>query len=252
MNAPSGREPLLELAGVAKRFPDGTLAIGDLSLSVAAGEFVSIVGASGCGKTTALRIAAGLERATAGQVRRHTDELAYVFQEPTLMPWRTVRRNVELVAELHRMPRAQRRARAARAIEQVGLTGFAGHRPAALSGGMRMRAALAQALTLRPRLFLFDEPFSALDELTRERLGGQLHSLHAELGFGALFVTHSITEAVFLSGRVIVMSPHGGGDVTQVDVPLPYPREPSVRYSAQLAGIAARVSDALRASMSVS
>ncbi|QTR02742.1 ATP-binding cassette domain-containing protein, partial [Saccharothrix algeriensis] len=149
------------------------------------------------GKSTLLRIAAGLAAPSGGVADRRTDEVAFVFQEPTLMPWRTVRRNVELVGELRGLPKARLRARAAELIERVGLGGFADHLPAALSGGMQMRAALAQALVMRPRLFLFDEPFSALDEPTRQRLADELLAVQAADGFGAVFVTHSVSEAVY-------------------------------------------------------
>src|SRR5439155_3687927 len=168
----------LELFRVSKRFPDGTAALDRISLEVEPGEFVSVVGPSGCGKSTLLRIVSGLSKATRGSVTRDTDDLGYVFQDATLLPWRTVQRNVELPAELRGLPRGERRARAVAAIDRVGLTDVARHRPPALSGGMRMRASLARALTLRPKLFLFDEPFGSLDEITRERLGDELQELY--------------------------------------------------------------------------
>src|SRR5512133_720262 len=160
---------MLELAGVGRTFADGTVAVTDLDLRVRRGEFVSVVGPSGCGKSTLLRLVSGLEPATTGAVHVAPCRLGYVFQDPTLLPWRTVARNVELLAELEGIPRAERRRRVGRVLDLVGLTGFDRARPAALSGGMRMRASLARSLVLEPDLFLLDEPFGALDELTRER-----------------------------------------------------------------------------------
>jgi NitT/TauT family transport system ATP-binding protein len=238
---------MLRVAGVGKRYPDGTVALAGVDLAVGAGEFVAVVGPSGCGKTTLLRLIAGLEEPTGGTLARGTDDLAYVFQEPTLLPWRTVRGNVELVAQLRGVPRAQRRERAWHALEQVGLADFAGHRPHQLSGGMRMRAALAQALTARPRLFLFDEPFAAVDELTRNRLCDQVQALHAAEAFTAVFVTHSVTEAVYLSGRVVALSARPGRILADVPVPLEVPRRPDVRYRTEFAELAGTVARHLEA-----
>jgi NitT/TauT family transport system ATP-binding protein len=238
--------PLLSLTGVAKRFPDRTVAIQDSTLTVDDGEFVSVVGPSGCGKTTLLRIVSGLVAPTSGDVYRGTDDIGYVFQDDTLLPWRTVQRNVELPAELRGLPRDERRRRAGEAIARVGLAGFARHRPRTLSGGMRMRVSLARALTLRPKLFLFDEPLGALDEITRARLGDELQSLYTAERFAALFVTHSVAEAVYLSTRVLVMSPRPGRIVADIPVPLDYPRPPQARYAPGLVAVAARVSAALR------
>ncbi|MEU5693244.1 ABC transporter ATP-binding protein [Actinosynnema sp. NPDC020468] len=238
---------LLELDGVGVAYPGGVRALEPVTASVSAGEFVGVVGPSGCGKSTLLRAAAGLVAPTSGRVVRHTDDLAYVFQEPTLMPWRTVRRNVELVAELRGVRKVERRERAAAMLGRVGLADFADHLPAALSGGMRMRAALAQALVMRPRFFLFDEPFSALDELTRERLADELLALHRADGFGAVFVTHSVAEAVYLSTRVLVLSARPGRVVADLDVPFGRDREPGLRYTPEFAALVARATGALRA-----
>ncbi|MEN3306354.1 MAG: NitT/TauT family transport system ATP-binding protein [Micromonosporaceae bacterium] len=232
---------LIRLADLGKRYPDGTVALAGLDLAVSPGEFVAVVGPSGSGKTTLLRVIAGLEPVTGGTLARGTDDIAYVFQEPTLLPWRTVRGNVELVAQLHRVPRERRRALAQHAIEQVGLAEFAGHRPHQLSGGMRMRAALAQALTVRPRLFLLDEPFGALDELTRNRLCDQLQALYLSERFTGVLVTHSVAEAVYLSGRVLVLSPRPGRILADIPVPLDVPRLPDVRYTAEFAEICGTV-----------
>jgi NitT/TauT family transport system ATP-binding protein len=232
--------------GVSKRFADGTVALEAVSFSVRAGELVSVVGPSGCGKSTLLRITAGLERATAGEVRLAEGNLGYVFQDATLLPWRTVRSNVELLGELAGVPRAQRRAAAQAAIGLVGLEGFESKYPKALSGGMRMRTSLARALTLNPRVFLFDEPFGALDEITRERLNDELLELFVRERFAGLFVTHSIVEAVFLSTRVIVMSGRPGRIVGDFAVPFGYPRSPELRFHPAFAELSGAVSHALR------
>jgi NitT/TauT family transport system ATP-binding protein len=237
---------LLAFSGVGKRFPDGTVALSGVDLSVAPGEFVSILGPSGCGKSTLLRVAAGLSPATDGAARVATDKLGYVFQEPTLLPWRTVQANVELFAELRRLPRPERRRRAAEALALVGLADFARHHPRALSGGMRMRVSLARSLTLEPELFLFDEPFGALDEITRERLNDELLGLYLAKRFTALFVTHSVPEAVFLSSRVVVMSARPGRVLGSFPVPFAYPRPAGLRFAEPFARLAGEVSACLR------
>jgi NitT/TauT family transport system ATP-binding protein len=238
--------PLLRLAGVGMRFADGTEALSEVDLAVSAGQFVAVVGPSGCGKSTLLRLAAGLAQPSSGRVHRGAGELAYVFQDPALLPWRTVRANVELAAELRGLSKPERRRLAEQAIELVGLEQFAGHRPAALSGGMRMRVSLARSLTLRPELFLFDEPFGALDEISRERLGDEVARLFGEQGFGAVFVTHSVTEAVFLSTRVIVLSGRPGRVLGDFPVPFAHPRPPELRFDEEFAHLAGKVSACLR------
>ncbi len=228
-------------------FPDGTHAIEDLSLSVARGELVSIVGPSGCGKSTLLRIAAGLTPASGGRVEADGSHLGYVFQDATLLPWRTVMGNVELPAELAKMPKDERRQLAQQSIDLVGLGGFESHHPRRLSGGMRMRVSLARALTLDPSLFLFDEPFGALDEITRERLNDELLQLFLRKRFAGLFVTHSVYEAAFLSTRVVVMSARPGRIVGEIEVPIPYPRSPELRFEASFAELTGEISSLLRA-----
>jgi NitT/TauT family transport system ATP-binding protein len=228
-------------------FPDGTEALCDISFTVERGEFVTVVGPSGCGKSTLLRITAGLLAPTDGTVTVDRAHLGYVFQDATLLPWRTVWRNVELLAELRGVPKAERSARARMAIDMVGLTGFEGHYPKALSGGMRMRASLARTLALEPPVFLFDEPFGAVDEITRERLNEQTLALFEREGFAGLFITHSINEAVFLSTRVLVMSRRPGRIVAELAVPFPYPRPPELRFDADFATLGGEVSAALRA-----
>ena len=238
--------PLLAFTGVGRTFPDGTEALRDVSLSVDRGEFVSVVGPSGCGKSTLLRLASGLDHETSGRTEVGSDRVGYVFQDPTLLPWRTVRRNVELLAELEKLPRDERRRRVEEAVQLVGLAGFEKHRPRALSGGMRMRVSLARSLVLQPDVFLFDEPFGALDEITRERLNDELLALFADRRFAALFITHSVAEAVFLSTRVLVMSPRPGRIVGDVSIPFPYPRTPELRYTEEFGKVAGEVSDLLR------
>jgi NitT/TauT family transport system ATP-binding protein len=237
---------MLEFAGVGRTFPDGTEALHGIDLTVDSGEFVAVVGPSGCGKSTLLRLASGLDRPTAGAVRVATDRVGYVFQDPTLLPWRTVRKNVELLAELEHLPKQERRERVSEAIRLVGLENFERHRPRALSGGMRMRTSLARSLVLQPDVFLFDEPFGALDEMSRERLNDELLGLFADRGFAALFITHSVAEAVYLSTRVVVMSPRPGRILGNVVVPFGYPRTEELRYSEDFGKVAGEVSDLLR------
>jgi len=234
-------------ADVSMRFPDGTQALEGVTFRVGVGEFVSLVGPSGCGKSTLLRLVAGFETPSRGAVTSTSGEaVGYVFQDATLLPWRSVRHNVELPAQLRGVAPEERRRRADEAIRRVGLSGFEAHRPAQLSGGMRMRASIARALTLKPKLFLFDEPFGALDEITRERLHDELGALFVEEPFAGLFVTHSVPEAVFLSSRVIVMSSRPGRVVADIAVPFAYPRPPELRYRPAFAELAGRVSATLR------
>lgn len=239
-------DTLLDFQDVAMTFPDGTVALSGVDLTVRRGEFVTVVGPSGCGKSTLLRIASGLETASHGTTELMTDRIGYVFQDATLLPWRDVQRNVELLAELNSIPRLERASKAKDAIDLVGLSGFEGHLPRALSGGMRMRTSLARSLTLDPELFLFDEPFGALDEITRERLNDELLRLFAEQQFAGLFITHSVSEAVYLSTRVIVMSGRPGRIVDQFEVPFDMPRDPDVRFTAEFGELVGKVSHALR------
>ena len=238
----------IAFSGVSKVFPDGTHALDDVSFSLTQGEFFTVVGPSGCGKSTLLRIASGLEDATEGHVDVDRERLGYIFQDSTLMPWRTVQKNVELLGELHRMPKAERSRLAADAIQTVGLEGFEKHYPNALSGGMKMRVSIARSLTMNPAVFMFDEPFGALDEITRERLNEETLRLFKEEQFAGLFITHSIPEAVFLSTRVGVMSPRPGRIVDIFDIPFPYPRDPQLRFEPEFAELAGAVSASLRAS----
>jgi NitT/TauT family transport system ATP-binding protein len=241
--------PALAFDHVSMVYQDGTVALRDVTLSVNPGEFTSIVGPSGCGKSTLLRLASGITTATAGTVSVEADRLGFVFQDAALLPWRTVLGNVELLLELHGMPRHERRESALEAIAAVGLNGFEMHHPKQLSGGMKMRVSLARWLTLEPSVFLFDEPFGALDEITRDRLNEELLRLFQEKGFAALFVTHSLFEAVYISSRVLVMSERPGRIVADISVPFGYPRSEELRFDPAMSEIAGLVSAALRGSL---
>jgi NitT/TauT family transport system ATP-binding protein len=210
------------------------------------GDFVTIVGPSGCGKSTVLRIASGLLDCTSGGYRLADPNIGYVFQDATLLPWRTVQKNVELFAELHGVARTERQKKASDAIELVGLRGFERSYPRRLSGGMRMRASLARSLVLNPQLFFFDEPFGALDEITREKLNEELLRLFILERFAGLFITHSIYEAVYLSTRVLVMSARPGRLVAEFEVPFAYPRREDLRFDPAFAELSGKVSQALR------
>ncbi|MEZ5343445.1 MAG: ABC transporter ATP-binding protein [Acidimicrobiales bacterium] len=238
----------LSFKGIGMTFPDGTTAIDNVSLDISRGEFVTIVGPSGCGKSTLLKIASGLLEPTEGTVDVDRDRIGYVFQDATLLPWRTVMGNVELLAELHDMGSAERRQVAQEAINLVGLAGFENHYPKSLSGGMKMRASLARTLTLSPPVFLFDEPFGAVDEITREHLNEETQQLFQREGFAGLFITHSISEAVFMSTKVYVMSARPGRIVAEYDVPFAYPRSPDLRFEPDFARLSGEISHSLRGS----
>ncbi|WP_328290256.1 ABC transporter ATP-binding protein [Nocardia aurantiaca] len=218
--APAGTVSAIELRGVGKKYSAGAVnALQDVTLRVIAGEFVSLIGPSGCGKSTLLRIVADLEHPSAGTVVVHgktarqarlDQDYGIAFQQAGLLDWRTVQENIELPLQLHGVGKRERRARSAELLEITGLTDFARRFPAELSGGMQQRVAIARALARKPPLLLMDEPFGALDEMTRERMQGELLRIAEDTGAAVLFVTHSIPEAVFLSDRVAVMSPRPG------------------------------------------
>jgi len=239
----------LRFDAVSMVFADGTHALNDVSLSIAPGEFVAIVGPSGCGKSTLLRIASGLETHTAGDVWIDRASLGYTFQDPTLLPWRKVLGNVELLLELRGVAPAERRRMALEQIELVGLSGFEQHYPRRLSGGMKMRASLARSLALNPSIFLFDEPFGALDEQTRERLNDELLALYQRQKFAGLFVTHSIPEAVYLADRVVVMSPRPGRIVADFAVDHIPSRNADLRYTSAFGALCGEISRAMRQAM---
>jgi len=227
--------PLISLDQVSKRFTDGLLALADVSLTVHPDEFVALLGPSGCGKSTVLRLAAGLEAASSGWVRspallaRGTSETAFVFQEPTLMPWASVFDNVWLPLRLQGSSRRDAAPAVRQVLASVGLADFERAYPAQLSGGMKMRASIARALVTRPRVLLMDEPFAALDDITRQKLNTDLLRWWQGQAMAALFVTHSVTEAVFLSQRVLVMAARPGRVVAEVVIAQPYPRHADFR-----------------------
>ncbi|MBJ7363061.1 MAG: ABC transporter ATP-binding protein [Ilumatobacteraceae bacterium] len=236
----------LRMTNISLTFADGTQALDNVNLNIQSGEFVTIVGPSGCGKSTLLRLASGLLAQTQGLCDVDRTSLGYVFQDPTLLPWRTVRRNVELNAELAGMDKPSRQKAANAAIELVNLTGNEDKYPKQLSGGMKMRCSLARSLVLQPNLFLFDEPFAALDEITREHLNDELLHLYQNQHFASLFITHSIQEAVFLSTRVLVMSARPGRIIAEHAIDFPYPRHPDIRYQSDFAEICGKISADLK------
>lgn len=237
-------EAVITFDDVSVRFGQVT-AVNAFQHRVESGEFVSLVGPSGCGKSTILRLASGLIQPTTGEIVRSTDNVGYVFQDPTLMPWRTVRKNIELLGELEDMHQSERRRRSDEVLQLVGLSDFAEHYPLQLSGGMRMRTSLARSLLLEPDLFLFDEPFGALDQISRARLNDELLALYANRRFASIFVTHSVDEAVYLGTRVLVMCSRPGKIVAEFSVPFDYPRDPSIRYGPEFTKIAGSVAEAL-------
>ena len=233
---PMGQRPkLLELQGVDKTFNGAVVALRRMNLVVHEGDFLSLLGPSGCGKSTALRLIAGLTRPTAGRILwsggQAAGDLGVVFQEPTLMPWATVAQNVWLPFRLRGQSFASVKAQVTEALELVGLGGFLDAYPRELSGGMKMRVSIARALVTNPRLILMDEPFAALDEITRQKLNNDLLQLRGQIGCTVIFVTHSVFESVFLSDRVIVMAARPGRVIREVVVDAPYPRDLAFRMS---------------------
>ncbi|MBP0016091.1 MAG: ABC transporter ATP-binding protein [Cyanobacteria bacterium SBLK] len=253
--------PVLTLDRISKIYPNNTVAVKDLNLQVFAGDFVSLVGASGCGKSTVLQLISGLEKASSGNIvwdekycdplhdRLRDRHLAFVFQEASLMPWATVVDNIYLPLKLARMPRNRGNLLVREAIDLVGLIGFENCYPRELSGGMKMRVSIARALVTQPQIMLMDEPFGALDELTREKLNSDLLTLWQEKHWTAIFVTHNIYEAVYLSNRVLVMSSHPGNIFDEVKISVPYPRDEDFRTSTIFNEYCRQVSLKLREAM---
>ena len=248
-------ETVVEARAVGLTYPTGTVALSDVTLGIERGAFVSLIGPSGCGKTTLLRAIADLEQPTGGTLRvngvtpgeaRRQRAYGYVFQAPALYPWRNVERNVMLPLEIMGLPRRERRARASEYLDLVGLGEFRRRFPWQLSGGMQQRASIARALSVRPSLLLMDEPFGALDEITRDTLNLHLRHLWRRTGMTVVFVTHSIPEAVFLSTRIVVMSPRPGRIVETIEVALPAERPLDLRETAPFLAVARRVREALR------
>ncbi|MGH7247193.1 MAG: ABC transporter ATP-binding protein [Pseudomonadota bacterium] len=247
--------PLVALRGVEKVFPNGTLALAGFDLGVREGEFLSLLGPSGCGKSTALRIVAGLSEPTRGAVewavtarRQGGHRIGFVFQEPTLMPWTNVFNNVRLPLKLAGAPK-DAAARVKSALDRVGLQKFSGAYPRELSGGMCMRVSIARALVTEPELLLMDEPFAALDEITRFALNDDLLQMWRALRMTIVFVTHSVFESVYLSSRIAVMAPRPGRVVDELVIGEPFPRERNFRTSAEYAAHCRRVSEALANAM---
>ncbi|MFC4174751.1 ABC transporter ATP-binding protein [Microvirga sp. GCM10011540] len=245
---------LVCLQGVTKVFASGVTALSDLDLDVRPGELLSLLGPSGCGKSTALRIIAGLAHPTSGSVawpgaaaQDHRGEIGFVFQEPTLMPWANVADNVWLPLRLRGVSRRDAAGSIAAALALVGLEGFAAAYPRELSGGMKMRVSIARALSLKPRLLLMDEPFAALDEITRFRLNDDLLRLQGELGCTVVFVTHSIYESAYLSNRIAIMSPRPGRIVAEIEGTARNERGTDFRTSARYAELCRRISRQLEA-----
>ncbi|MDD2764247.1 MAG: ABC transporter ATP-binding protein [Opitutaceae bacterium] len=249
----SVQPPMVQFRDVCKRFGEGPLVLDRITLAIAEGEFVSLIGPSGCGKSTLLRLVSALSPVTAGalsvagtppeQAREH---LAFVFQEATLLPWLTAAGNVELPLRLRGMPAGERGARAAELLALVRLKAAATLYPRQLSGGMKMRVSIARALSREPRILLLDEPFGALDEITRNHLNEELLGWRGKAPFTALFVTHSVAEAVFLSNRIVVLAPAPGRIHAAVPVDFPYPRAAALREQSEYFAKVAEVSHLLQ------
>ncbi|MGA9671346.1 MAG: ABC transporter ATP-binding protein [Terracidiphilus sp.] len=230
--------PEIKLEGVSKHFRNTTIALKAISLTVERGEFVTFLGPSGCGKSTLLKVVSGLSPVSEGQVQVNgmtpvnaRELMSFIFQDATLLPWRTVEQNVGLGMELEYAARAARKERVARMLELVSLGHVATSYPRQLSGGMKMRVSIARALVSRPRILLMDEPFAALDEMSRDRLNEELLRLYREQQWTVLFVTHSVAEAVFLSTRIVILAAHPGRVAHEIRVDLPWPRTAETRES---------------------
>lgn len=258
---PDGATPAVEVLGAEKTYPNGTQALQPVDLTISQGEFVTLLGPSGCGKSTLLKMVAGLLEPTDGRLllwRKPVQQLAdsgrkvaFVFQSPTLMPWAGVQSNVRLPLDLAGLARKEADARVADALAMVGLSRFAGALPRALSGGMQMRVSIARGLVTEPDLLLMDEPFGALDEITRHKLDADLLALWQKKNLTIMFVTHSIHEAVFLSSRVVMMAARPGRVVEEFIIDEPFPRTPDFMVSTRFSHFARQLQDSLlRASSS--
>lgn len=253
------QEPLICIDRVSKRYTNGVLAVEDMSLTINPGDFVSLLGPSGCGKSTALKMIAGLLPVTSGKISVEpavgsSDQglgLGFVFQEPTLMPWTSVFDNVWLPLRLAGIDRRDSGDRVRNALAEVGLSSFEKSYPRELSGGMKMRVSIARALVTRPRILLMDEPFAALDEITRMKLNNDVIRLTAEHGLTVVFVTHSVFESVYLSNRVVVMAARPGRVVSDVLIDEPWPREKSFRMSEHYGHECQKVSAMLQSTLSL-
>lgn len=249
----AGAIPEIALRNVCKRYRNAAVALENISLTVERGEFVTFLGPSGCGKSTLLRLVSGLSPVSEGdvQVNGMTPEnaremMSFIFQDATLLPWRTVEQNVGLGLELEYAARNLRKERVAHMLELVGLEHAGDRFPRQLSGGMKMRVSIARALVSRPRILLMDEPFAALDEMTRDRMNEELLRLYEEQKWTVLFVTHSVAEAVFLSSRIVILAAHPGRVAHELAVNLPWPRTAETRESMAFEETVARTSRLLR------
>ena len=252
MNSSAG-VPEIEIAAVTKQYGNAQVVLESIDLAVAKQEFISIIGPSGCGKSTILKLIAGLIFPTSGTIRvdgmtprSAREKISFVFQDATLLPWRTVKQNIGLGLELEHVPNERREKEIAALLDLVGLKNVARSYPRELSGGMKMRVSIARALATNPRLMLLDEPFAALDEMSRDRLNEEILRLRAEQNWTAVFVTHSVSEAVFLSDRIVVLAPNPGRIQAEFRVELPSPRTSAIRNSPEFDALAARVSHTLR------
>lgn len=248
-----GSLPEIQLQNVFKRYRNAAVALQGVSLSIERGEFVTFLGPSGCGKSTLLKLVSGLSSVTEGAVRINgmTPEnarelMSFIFQDATLLPWRTVEQNVGLGLELEYAARDVRQERVARMLDLVSLGHVAELYPRQLSGGMKMRVSIARALVSRPRILLMDEPFAALDEMTRDRLNEELLRLYAEQKWTVLFVTHSVAEAVFLSSRIVILAAHPGRIAHELSVDLPWPRTAETRETDHFEELVTQASRLLR------
>ena len=248
--------PMIELSGLTKRYGDGQTILNSVSLTISKGEFVSIIGPSGCGKSTVLKLIAGLAVPTSGTIsvdgmtpRNARELIGFIFQDATLLPWRTVAQNVGLGLELEGIGKVPRNQKTSQLIELVGLQHMANAYPRELSGGMKMRVSIARALATSPRLLLMDEPFAALDEMSRDRLNEEVLRLRAEQNWTAVFVTHSVTEAVFLSTRIVVLAPNPGRVEAEFPIDLPATRTGELRETPEFEALVMQVSHALRTAM---
>ena len=248
--------PQIEFQSVSKRYGNTGLVLDGIDLTILKGEFVSLIGPSGCGKSTVLKLISGLTSPTSGAIRvdgmtpkNARETVSYIFQEATLLPWRPVRQNVGLGLELEGVSKARRLETTTALLKLVGLEHVANAYPRELSGGMKMRVSIARALATSPQLLLMDEPFAALDEMSRDRLNEELLRLRAEQKWTAVFVTHSVEEAVFLSTRIVVLAPNPGRIHAQFPVDLPAPRAAALRDTPRFDELMAQVSRALREAM---
>src|SRR5712671_1315340 len=256
MTMPEQGVPMVELSGLTKRYSAGQTVLDSVNLTISKGEFVTLIGPSGCGKSTALKLISGLAMPTGGTItvdgmtpKNAREIISFIFQDATLLPWRTVQQNVGLGLELEGVESNRRKEKTSQLLELVGLQHMADAYPRELSGGMRMRVSIARALATSPRVMLLDEPFAALDEMSRDRLNEEILRLRAEQNWTAVFVTHSVSEAVFLSDRIVVLAPNPGRVFATFPVELPATRTADLRDTPEFEALVIQVSHALRTAL---